>query len=73
MTAKDLIWEMIQSCVIIVNIKLCEEKRKGVGHHMPSNEKELNANLFDQLTLVERIERHLKMEESKQRKRRLRS
>ncbi|MCM1261698.1 MAG: hypothetical protein NC313_03175 [Butyrivibrio sp.] len=27
---------------------------------MPSNEKELNANLFDQLTLVERIERHLK-------------
>ena len=27
---------------------------------MPSNEKELNAALFDQLTLVERIERHLK-------------
>ncbi|MCM1123598.1 MAG: hypothetical protein NC416_13535 [Eubacterium sp.] len=27
---------------------------------MPNNEKELNANLFDQLTLVERIERHLK-------------
>lgn len=26
---------------------------------MPSNEKELNANLFDQLTLVERIERCL--------------
>lgn len=26
---------------------------------MPSNEKELNANLFDQLTLVERIERRL--------------
>ena len=26
---------------------------------MPSNEKELNANLFDQLTLVERIERQL--------------
>lgn len=27
---------------------------------MPLNEKELNASLFDQLTLVERIERHLK-------------
>ena len=26
---------------------------------MPTNEKELNANLFDQLTVVERIERHL--------------
>ncbi len=26
---------------------------------MPTNEKELNANLFDQLTLVERIERQL--------------
>lgn len=26
---------------------------------MPSNEKELNVNLFDQLTLVERIERSL--------------
>lgn len=26
---------------------------------MPANEKELNANLFDQLTVVERIERHL--------------
>ncbi len=26
---------------------------------MPSNEKELNAILFDQLTLIERIERHL--------------
>lgn len=26
---------------------------------MLSNEKELNATLFDQLTLVERIERHL--------------
>lgn len=26
---------------------------------MPTNEKELNANLFDQLTLIERIERHL--------------
>lgn len=26
---------------------------------MPMNEKELNANLFDQLTVVERIERHL--------------
>lgn len=29
-----------------------------VGEFMP-REKELNANLFDQLTLVERIERHL--------------
>lgn len=29
-----------------------------VGEFMPG-EKELNANLFDQLTLVERIERHL--------------
>lgn len=27
---------------------------------MPLNEKELNASLFDQLTLIERIERHLK-------------
>ena len=27
---------------------------------MPTNEKELNANLFDQLTLIERIERSLK-------------
>lgn len=27
---------------------------------MPINEKELNANLFDQLSIVERIERHLK-------------
>lgn len=27
---------------------------------MPANEKELNANLFDQLTLIERIERSLK-------------
>lgn len=27
---------------------------------MPTNEKELNANLFDQLTVVERIERQLK-------------
>lgn len=27
---------------------------------MPADEKELNANLFDQLTLVERIERCLK-------------
>lgn len=26
---------------------------------MPTNEKELNANLFDQLTLIERIERSL--------------
>ncbi len=26
---------------------------------MPINEKELNANLFDQLTLVERIERQV--------------
>lgn len=26
---------------------------------MPSNEKELNAHLFDQLTVVERIERQL--------------
>lgn len=26
---------------------------------MPSNEKELNVNLFDQLTVVERIERSL--------------
>ena len=26
---------------------------------MPSNEKELNANLFDQLTIIERIERQL--------------
>lgn len=26
---------------------------------MSPNEKELNAHLFDQLTLVERIERHL--------------
>lgn len=26
---------------------------------MPANEKELNAALFDQLTLIERIERHL--------------
>lgn len=26
---------------------------------MPTNEKELNANLFDQLTLIERIERQL--------------
>lgn len=26
---------------------------------MPTNEKELNATLFDQLTLIERIERHL--------------
>lgn len=26
---------------------------------MPSNEKELNSILFDQLTLIERIERHL--------------
>lgn len=26
---------------------------------MPTNEKELNANLFDQLTLVERIERQV--------------
>lgn len=28
---------------------------------MPINEKELNANLFDQLTVVERIERHLEI------------
>ncbi len=27
---------------------------------MPADEKELNANLFDQLTLIERIERSLK-------------
>ena len=27
---------------------------------MPINEKELNAILFDQLSIVERIERHLK-------------
>ncbi|MCM1044411.1 MAG: hypothetical protein NC417_02765 [Candidatus Gastranaerophilales bacterium] len=27
---------------------------------MPTNEKEINNNLFDQLSLVERIERHLK-------------
>lgn len=26
---------------------------------MPSTEKELNANLFDQLTIIERIERQL--------------
>jgi len=29
------------------------------GKYMPTTEKELNANLFDQLTLVERIERQL--------------
>lgn len=27
---------------------------------MPTNEKEINNNLFDQLSLIERIERHLK-------------
>ena len=27
---------------------------------MPTNEKEINNNLFDQLTIIERIERHLK-------------
>ena len=32
---------------------------KGGEIYMPSNEKELNANLFDQLTIIERIERHL--------------
>ena len=26
---------------------------------MPSNEKEYNGNLFDQLSIIERIERHL--------------
>ncbi len=27
---------------------------------MPTNEKEYNGNLFDQLSIIERIERHLK-------------
>ena len=27
---------------------------------MPTNEKEINNNLFDQLSIIERIERHLK-------------
>ena len=30
------------------------------GDDMPSNEKEYNGNLFDQLTVIERIERQLK-------------
>lgn len=31
-------------------------QRKG-GEHMPTNEKEININLFDQLEIVERIRR----------------
>jgi len=27
--------------------------------YMPTNEKEINNNLFDQLSIIERIERHL--------------
>ena len=30
------------------------------GDHMPASEKEINCNLFDQLTLLERIERQAK-------------
>ena len=30
------------------------------GDHMPTNEKEINCYLFDQLTLLERIERQAK-------------